>query len=153
MQERLQFILCLKWKETQREVWLIHFKQTLKLTSFMGEREWACLRMPSFCRLKAANYWFFLVEKLSGTSSGMIGNQKTLQMNTAFPLLFISLYHCCLPGKINRYHTRNQRRRLPGHSKVGKKKKKNAILVQKRNNKNIIMIKRKPANFRRTTRY
>lgn len=66
------------------------------LTPFMEEHEWACLRMPSFCRMKKANYWFSLVKKLSGTSSAMVGNKKTVQMNPIFLRLFSSIHHAVL---------------------------------------------------------
>lgn len=96
------------------------------LTAFMEEHEWACLRMPSVCRMKKANYWFSLVEKIkwyqfsddreqenssdehsiseafyfyTPCGSEMVGNKKTVQTNTVFPRLFISIHLTAYLGK------------------------------------------------------
>ena len=77
----------------------------------------------------------------------MIGNKKTLQMNATFPLLFMSLHHAAYRVNMQVPNQAPKRRRTGFFFFFF------AVSVQGGNNKNIPIVKRKPANLELNTRY
>lgn len=76
----------------------------------------------------------------------MIGNEKTLQMNAIFPLLFM-LFILLLPW-VNKQVTKARTKREGSQDADIK-----AVWSPEKNNKNILIVKRKPANLEPTAKH